>query len=42
LTTASQYFQATMIAKYKDSSIELVCMIRRQAGRTEIVWLRQI
>jgi general secretion pathway protein K len=40
LTTASQYFQATMIAKYKDSSIELVCMIRRQAGRTEIVWLR--
>lgn len=40
LTTASQYFQATVAAKYKDSSIELVCMIRRQAGRTEIVWQR--
>jgi general secretion pathway protein K len=40
LTTASQYFQANVAAKYKDSSIELVCMIRRHAGRTEIVWLR--
>ena len=40
LTTASQYFQVTVAAKYKDSSIELVCMIRRQAGRTEIVWQR--
>lgn len=40
LTTASQYFLATIAAKYKDSSIELDCMIRRQAGRTEIVWQR--
>ena len=40
LTTASQYFLATISAKYKDSFIELDCMIRRQAGRTELVWQR--
>lgn len=40
LTTASHYFLATIAAKHRDSAIELTCMIRRQAGRTEIVWQR--
>ena len=40
LTTASRYFLATIAAKHRDSAIELTCMIRRQAGRTEIVWQR--
>jgi general secretion pathway protein K len=42
LTTASRYFLATITAKQRDSVIELSCMIRRQAGRTEIVWQRYL
>jgi general secretion pathway protein K len=40
LTTASRYFLATIAAKHRDSAIELTCMIRRHAGRTEIIWQR--
>jgi general secretion pathway protein K len=40
LTTASRYFLANISARRGDSSIDLACLIRRQAGRTEIVWQR--
>ena len=42
LTTASRYFLATITAKQRDAVIELSCMIRRQSGRTEIVWQRYL
>lgn len=40
LTTASQHFLATLAARQGHSSFELNCMIRRQNGRTEIIWQR--
>jgi general secretion pathway protein K len=40
LTTASRYFLATITARHRDSAIELTCLIRRQSGRTGIVWQR--
>lgn len=40
LTTASQYFLATVSARQGDSSVDLACLIRRQNGRTDIVWQR--
>lgn len=40
LTTASRYFLATITARHGDSAIELTCLIRRQSGRTGIVWQR--
>ena len=40
LTTASRYFLANISARRGDSSMDLACLIRRQAGRTEIVWQR--
>lgn len=40
LTTASSYFLATITARHRSSAIELTCMIRRQAGRSEILWQR--
>ena len=33
---------ATITAKQRDAVIELSCMIRRQSGRTEIVWQRYL
>lgn len=40
LTTVSSYFLANVTARHENSSIELMSMIRRVAGRTEILWQR--